>query len=169
MPGILGERLGIARELHGGEAVLLALSVAAADLGATVDRIFRAHGLTHVQYAILRMLRGAGDRGLRHAEIVERIRLGAPDVTRHTKRLETKDWVTRVRAADDRRVVVHRITPNGIAKLHALNEPLAAAHDRILGELGDETAAEVVSSCERIIQAARRLNAGTPSAAGGDE
>ena len=159
MPQTLKKRLGLTRDLHGGEAVLLALSVAAADLGATVERIFRSHGLTHVHYAILRMLRGAGDRGLRHAEIVERLLLGSPDVTRHMKRLEAKGWVTRLRAAEDRRVVVHRIARKGLTKLQDLDEPLGTAYDLILREMGDAAAAEVVECCERVLRTARRMNA----------
>lgn len=160
MGEVLDTRLGVRRDLHPGEEALLALAVAAGDLGAAVEDVLHSHDLTRTQYAILRMLRGAGAAGLRHAEIGERLLVGAPDVTRLTRRLGERGWLSREGDPRDRRVVVHRLTGAGREKIESLEAPLEEVYDAIVWEMGANRVAEVVSVCEQVIQKAGDIRVG---------
>lgn len=139
---------------------MLALAVAAGDLGAVAEDVLHSHDLTRTQYGVLRMLRGAGAAGLRHAQIGERLLVGSPDVTRLTRRLAERGWLSRERGAGDRRVVVHRLTGAGRDKLESLEAPLEEVWDVILRTLGVDLVPEVVSVCEQVIQKAREIQKG---------
>jgi DNA-binding MarR family transcriptional regulator len=98
--------------------------------------------LTLQQYNVLRILRGAGSQGLPTLAIVERMIEHTPGITRLVDRLEAKGLVARDRSAEDRRQVVCRITPQGLAELRAL-DPVVDAMDE--DALGDLTQAEVAT------------------------
>jgi len=136
---------------------VLGLAVAAGDVGSFIGDVLADHGVSSRQYPVLRMLRGAGAAGLRHLEISERLLLGAPDVTRLTRRLEERGWIARERDEDDRRVVQHRLTARGREKLDELEPPLRIAYADIVDALGAEVAHSVVGACEAAIAAAERL------------
>ncbi len=157
MGKILGQRTGLTREPHLGESVVLGLAVAAGDVGSFIGAVLADHGVSPRQYPVLRMLRGAGAAGLRHSELTERLLLGAPDVTRLTVRLEERGWITRERHADDRRVVLHRLTDRGRETLDALEAPLRTAYETIVDTLGAEVARGIVAACEQAITGAARL------------
>ena len=106
------------------------------------DRIQRAaapllepHGVTPQQYNVLRILRGAGERGLPTLEIAERMIQQAPGITRLLDRLEAKRLVSRERCRDDRRRVWCRITPAGLTLLAALDQPVDRWDREALGML----------------------------------
>lgn len=157
MGKILEQRTGLTREPHLGESVVLGLAVAAGDVGSFVGAVLADHGVSSRQYPLLRMLRGAGAAGLRHQEISERLLLGTPDVTRLTRRLEERGWITRERHEDDRRVVLHRLTARGREKLDELEAPLRTAYAAIVDALGEEVARRIVAACEEAIAGAVRL------------
>lgn len=74
-------------------------------------------GLTHVQYNVLRILRGAGEGGLLCGEIGPRLLARSPDVTRILDRLEKGALVRRAVEPEDRRAVRVRITEEGLDRL----------------------------------------------------
>lgn len=157
MGKILEQRTGLTREPHLGEGVVLALAVAAGDLGTIVGDVLTDHGISSRQYPVLRILRGAGEAGLRHSELGERLLLGTPDVTRLTRRLEERGWIERERQEEDRRVVQHRITARGREKLDEVEPPLQRTYETIVDALGTEVARSIVRACEEAIAAAARL------------
>lgn len=157
MGKVLEQRTGLTREPHLGESVALGLAVAAGDVGSFIGAVLSDHGVSSRQYPLLRMLRGAGAVGLRHWEIGERLLLGTPDVTRLTRRLEERGWITRERHEDDRRVVLHRLTDRGREKLDELEAPLRTAYEAIVEALGAEVARGIVAACEEAIAGAARL------------
>jgi DNA-binding MarR family transcriptional regulator len=157
MGKLLEQRTGLTREPHLGESVMLGLAVAAGDVGRFVGDVLAEHGVSSRQYPVLRILRGAGAAGLRHWEISERLLLGAPDVTRLTRRLEERGWITRERHEDDGRVVLHRLTDRGREKLDELEAPLTTAYAAIVDALGAEVARGIVAACEEAIAGAARL------------
>lgn len=163
MGKLLQQRTGLAREPHLGESVALGLAVAAGDVGSFIGAVLADHGVTYRQYPVLRMLRGAGASGLRHLEIGERLLLGAPDVTRLTRRLEERGWITRERQEDDGRVVRHYLTDRGREKLDELETPLRIAYANIVDALGTEVAHSIVAACEEAIAGASRLPRGESS------
>lgn len=92
-------------------------------------------GITTQQYNVLRILRGAGDRGLPTLEIVERMIETTPGITRLIDRLESKKLVARERCTNDRRQVFCRITSGGLSLLTALDAPMLQATNTALGVL----------------------------------
>jgi DNA-binding MarR family transcriptional regulator len=61
-----------------------------------------------------------------------------PDITRLLDRLEKRGLVSRCRETKDRRMVLTRISPEGLKLLGRLDEPVQKAHREQLGHLGRE-------------------------------
>jgi len=99
--------------------------------------VLKAEDLSATQYNVLRILRGAPE-GLACGEIAGRMITRDPDVTRLLDRLEKRGLISRDRETKDRRTVMARITPEGLALLSRLDEPVQAAHRKQLGHLGRE-------------------------------
>jgi DNA-binding MarR family transcriptional regulator len=118
------------------EEAFLALQRTASLLLQALGRALRGHDLTPVQYNALRILRGTGEEGLTCGEIGERLVSPGPDVTRLLDRLEQRGVVTRLRDAEDRRIVRARITQRGTTLLAELDEPVERALHELLGHLG---------------------------------
>src|ERR1700728_1030002 len=85
------------------EELWLNLSRTAAMVGHVIEQRLRPHGLSPTQYNVLRILRGAGEKGLCQYEIAERLVAQVPDVPRIIDRMEKAGWVHRVRGVEDRR------------------------------------------------------------------
>ena len=96
-----------------------------------------AHGITLQQYNVLRILRGAPE-GLPCGEIGNRMITRDPDITRLLDRIEKRRLISRNRHDQDRRVVLTRITGEGLALLERLDEPVLDLHRRLFGHLGTE-------------------------------
>jgi DNA-binding MarR family transcriptional regulator len=105
-------------------------------------RLFKERGISGSQYNVLRILRGAGT-ALPCLEIAARMITQLPDITRLVDRLEASGLVERTRTADDRRVVLIRVTEKGLALLAGLDEPLLDLHRRQLGHLSRDELAEL--------------------------
>ena len=114
-----------------------------------VDTVIERQGITGQQYNVLRILRGAGEKGLPTLEIAERMIEQTPGITRLIDRLETKKLVIRERCATDRRQVFCRITPAGLALLAKLDEPVRAASDEALRHLGKKDIAQLIELLDR--------------------
>lgn len=97
-------------------------------------RLFRTYGLTPSQYNVLRILRGEG-RPLPCQEIAARTIQVVPALTGLLDRLQRRGLVRRQRCTDDRRVVHVELTEKAARLLGELDEPLRAAHRRLLGHL----------------------------------
>ncbi|HXH11891.1 MAG TPA: MarR family transcriptional regulator [Alphaproteobacteria bacterium] len=100
--------------------------------------VLKPFKLSHSQYNVLRILRGAGPDGLACREISERMISRDPDITRLLDRLEARGLVARTRDQQDRRVVMARITPEGLRLLEALDEPIAAVDRQQFQHLGEQ-------------------------------
>ncbi len=120
------------------QTAFLDLQRLAADLGQEVAELLKPAGLSGAQYNVLRILRGAGERGLPCGEIAARMITKDPDITRLLDRLEKRGLVTRARESGDRRVVTTRITDEARALLASLDGPVAELHRRQLGGLGEQ-------------------------------
>jgi DNA-binding MarR family transcriptional regulator len=96
----------------------------------------RETALTGTQYNVLRILRGAGKNGLPCGEIAARMITKDPDITRLLDRLQKRGVVARERDPGDRRVVVTRITREGLKLLAELDQPMVETLERLLGHLG---------------------------------
>jgi len=120
------------------EEAFLGLQRTASLLLQSLGRELKGHDLTPAQYNTLRILRGAGPDSLTCGEIGERLVSPGPDVTRLLDRLEQRGLVTRLRDAEDRRIVRARITEPGLDLLDSLDEPVGRMLARLLGNLGQE-------------------------------
>jgi DNA-binding MarR family transcriptional regulator len=135
----------LSQEIHQGkpfasleEEAFLGLQRTASLLMQALGRELKGHDLSPAQYNTLRILRGAQPDALTCGEIGERLVSPGPDVTRLLDRLEQRGLVTRLRDAEDRRVVRARITQEGIDLLDGLDEPVEHILRRLLGGLGVE-------------------------------
>jgi DNA-binding MarR family transcriptional regulator len=99
--------------------------------------VIKTEDLSSTQYNVLRILRGAPE-GLPCGEIANRMITRDPDITRLLDRMEKRGLISRCRETKDRRMVMARITPEGLKVVGRLDEPVQAAHRKQLGHLGRE-------------------------------
>lgn len=115
--------------------VFLNLMRTADALARGAEEILKPVGLSHTQYNVLRILRGAGEHGLCCREVAERMITRDPDVTRLLDRLERRGLLTRSRDSKDRRVITVRITSAGLKVLKDLDGRVAQYHRKLLSHM----------------------------------
>lgn len=113
------------------------------------DELFSRFGLTPQQYNVLRLLRGTHPRPLPTLGLAARLVSRAPDITRMLDRLEANGWIARQRPTDNRRLVLVRMTPAGLALLRKLDLPLRECHERQLGHLPPKDLLRLVALLEQ--------------------
>lgn len=138
------------REASPEEAAFLELLRTTDQLSRRLVPLLKAEELSPTQYNVLRILRGAPE-GLTCGEIGQRMITRDPDITRLLDRLEKRGLIVRWRDVEDRRIVLARITPEGLKTLDRLDEPVQEGHRRQLGHLGR---ARLKALCE-LLRAAR--------------
>jgi len=136
------------------EEVFLNLQRTAYALRLQLDEILKAYGLTGTQYNVLRILRGAGGDGLPCSEIGDRMVTNDPDITRLLERLQKAGLISKQRAEEDKRVVVTKITDEGLKLLEDLDTPIRDNNVRSLGHLGPE----MLEQLNALLVLARRPN-----------
>jgi DNA-binding MarR family transcriptional regulator len=99
------------------------------------EALLKPTGLSATQYNVLRILRGAGKKGLACREVACRMISRDPDITRLLDRMESRGLISRARGEEDRRVVKTRITPEGLRVLGELDAPVQELHRRQLHHL----------------------------------
>jgi DNA-binding MarR family transcriptional regulator len=119
------------------EDAFLSLMRTADLLSRNVEKVLRSADVSPTQYNVLRILRGAPE-GLPCSEIGKRMITRDPDITRLLDRLEKRDLVTRCRETRDRRMVLTRISPQGLRVLRDLDGPVIEMHKAQLGHFGRE-------------------------------
>jgi DNA-binding MarR family transcriptional regulator len=124
------------------EGMFLELMRTADILSRRPAQVLKTEDLSMTQYNVLRILRGAPD-GLSCGEISNRMITRDPDITRLLDRLEKRGLISRSRETRDRRTVMARITPEGLALLARLDEPVQEAHREQLGHLGEKRLREL--------------------------
>jgi DNA-binding MarR family transcriptional regulator len=123
---------------------LLSILRTAALLEHRLNDVLRPHGITEAQYNVLRILRGAGAKGLCGREISERLISKVPDVSRLLDRMEGMQLLRRDRDAADRRHVTARITPAGLRVLDEAGPSLEAFERERFGHLDAERLRHVI-------------------------
>jgi MarR family transcriptional regulator, organic hydroperoxide resistance regulator len=119
------------------EAAFTGLLVAAGHAIQQLDVACGQHGITHVQYDVLRILRRAQPDGLPRFEVANRLVTRAPDVTRLLDRLHRQGLVTRGWRPDNRRQSIARITRQGLDVLEALDPWVREIRSATLAPLSD--------------------------------
>jgi DNA-binding MarR family transcriptional regulator len=115
--------------------VSVAILRAAAKVTGELDELLTEYGLSEPQFNTLRILRGAGRKGLPTQQIAERLITRQPDITRLVDRLIDAGLVRRRRCEEDRRVVYVELTPAGRKLLARLDGPVDALHRRQFAHL----------------------------------
>ncbi len=108
-----------------------------------INELLKKADLTPTQYNVLRILRGAGQQGTSCREISERMVTKDSDITRLLDRLEARALISRERETKDRRIIIARITDDGLDLLAGLDKPIAERHRRQLGHLGEKQLASL--------------------------
>jgi DNA-binding MarR family transcriptional regulator len=119
------------------EEVFLNLQRTAGVLTAKIAEVLKPFELSHIQYNVLRILRGSG-KGLACSEIGERLITKDSDITRLLDRLEKRGLIMRERYERDKRVIIVKITEAGRQVLQALDSDIDLAPRKYLGHLGKE-------------------------------
>lgn len=115
--------------------VFVSLMRTADALSRGAEALLKPYSLSGTQYNVLRILRGAGERGLACREVGCKLISRDPDITRLLDRMESRGLIARAREKDDRRVVKTRITPEGLRLLQELDEPVRELHRRQMRHL----------------------------------
>ena len=116
------------------EALLSVLRTASV-LEHQMNEKLKPYGMTHTQYNVLRILRGAGESGLCGREVGERMVSRVPDVSRLLDRMEEAELISRERDPGDRRHVTARITRKGLAMLEQVTPQLEAVGRARVGQV----------------------------------
>ena len=114
------------------------------------ELLFRRHGITSAQYNVLRILRGAGDRGLHCSGIAERMITAEPDITRLLMRMERLGLLMRQRDSADRRMVTAIATERGLQLLVELEAPLRKLQERQFALLSQDEIDALIDGLEKV-------------------
>jgi DNA-binding MarR family transcriptional regulator len=123
-----------------------------------LEAVLKQHGITSAQYNVLRILRGAGERGLHCGGIAERMITAEPDVTRLLTRMERLGLLTRWRDDNDRRVVTAFATGRGLCLLDELETPLRELQRRQFGLLSNDEIDGLIGGLEKVRESVGRVD-----------
>ena len=109
-----------------------------------VSQVFKDHGITNVQYNILRILKGATPDLLTVGEVKNRVRFYNSDITRLLDRLVHKDLVTRQVCDENRRQIHVAISEKGLQLIQKLRPEIESVLNNFYqDEFSDEEAMEL--------------------------
>lgn len=119
-----------------------------------LHQVLKPHGVSPTQYNALRILRGAGldGCGLPCGEVAARMSNQDPDVTRLFDRMEKPGWIVRERSRTDRRVLLARITNEGLRLLDSLDEVIESYHRHTMGHLTQVELRQLSHLLERLAE-----------------
>ena len=120
------------------EEALLSIARTEAAAREHLESALAPYGLSMTQYNVLRILRGAGERGLCRNEIGERLVSRMPDVSRLLDRMEDAGLVSRERSTEDRRLVNTTLTHRARALVDELDAVVAASQEEQLGHISED-------------------------------
>ena len=115
-----------------------------------LDQHLAAHDLTHQQYNVLRILRGAGAQGIPTLAIADRLIECTPGMTRLLDRMETKGLVLRKRCREDRRQVLCYAAPRGNDLLDQLEPILRPLVERFFERIRPAELETFIETMERV-------------------
>ena len=127
-------------------------------LSRPLAQVLKSDDLSSTQYNVLRILRGTPE-GLLCGEIARRMITRDPDITRILDRLEKRGLIARSRPDCDRRRMLARIQPDGLALLARIDDPICQIHREQLGSLGAgrmRQLMELLEACREIGRASCR-------------
>ena len=111
---------------------------------------FKPFDITHQQYNVLRILRGAGASGLPTLEIRTRMVEANPGITRLIDRLAAKELVSRQRCPGDRRQVLCFATTKALELLEQLDQPVEQANQQLMSTLDLSQQQKLISLLDQL-------------------
>ena len=133
------------------QKAMVSLLVTAGHLARALEEVCAAHGITHDQYNVLRILRGVHPEGHPRYAIAERLIDRSPDVTRLLDRLERERFVERSRSDEDRRLSISRITDRGMTLLKEIDPHILEVHERFTARFSRNEMRELGTLCEKAL------------------
>jgi DNA-binding MarR family transcriptional regulator len=121
-----------------------------------LDLLLKRRGITAAQYNVLRILRGAGERGLHCSGIAERMITAEPDITRLLMRMERLGLILRHRDGSDRRMVTAKATERGLQLLDELETPLRDLQAQQFALLTEVDLANLIGGLETVRESVER-------------
>ena len=116
----------------------------------SITSFLKPHNLSATQYNVLRILRGAGEKGVSCKDVAARLVTRDPDITRLMDRLEERDLILRDRSREDRRIVTHRLTATGTSLVNELDRPIVEANKHMLMGIKPARLQELVDVLEQV-------------------
>lgn len=123
------------------------------------ELLFRRHGITSAQYNVLRILRGAGERGLHCRAIADRMITAEPDITRLLMRMERLGLLVRQRDSVDRRMVTAIATDRGLQLLDELDAPLRRLQGQQFSLLSEDQIEQLIGNLEKVRESIAQMPA----------
>ena len=133
------------------QKAMVTLLVTAGHLARALEEVCAAHGITHDQYNVLRILRGAHPEGHPRYAIAERLIDRSPDVTRLLDRLEREGFVERSRSDEDRRLSISRATDRGISLLKEMDPRILEVHEHFTACFSRDEMHQLSALCEKAL------------------
>ncbi len=131
---------------------ILNLFVASNYLRGKIEIVCNEQGITHSQFNVLRILKGAQPDGYPRYDIISRMVEPAPDVTRLIDRLIREGLVERYYSKEDRRLSCSRITKKGITLLNKVNPKVDKFIKEYSGVLTKAEKAKLSAICEKLYE-----------------
>lgn len=114
------------------------------------SQLQRDEDLSFADYMVMAMLSEQRETGVRMTDIGQLVKMAQPRLTRIVTKLEKLGFVTRENSQDDRRVVIARITEQGLSKI----EQAAPGHvEHVRHTVFNQLTAQQVSQLIEIGQA----------------
>lgn len=150
MGKILKKRLKQTNFENAAQEAVLNLLIAANYMRARIDTLCAENGITHSQFNVLRILKGAKQEGYPRGEIINRMVEPAPDVTRLIDRLIKQNLVERFPGSVDRRLSLTRITKDGEKLLKKINPKVIALINDYTKSLNNKEKKQLSALCEKL-------------------
>lgn len=119
-------------------------------LASDFQSLFKTEGLTMTQLNCLRILIGT-KKPIPCQEVGARLIQRVPDVTRLLDRMEKEGLVERTRSAEDRRIVLVSVTPEGKRRSDRLTKPTLALHAKQMKALSDKELRQLETLLEKLL------------------
>ena len=133
-----------------GQEALMMLIAVTEQIQRPFQQLFADQDLTHQQYNVLRILRGAGKDGLQTLEIASRMVERTPGITRLIDRLVKKGLVDRLRSPEDRRQVWCSISAEGRKLLRRVDGPIASLDEHALDPLSGTEVRQLIRLLDKV-------------------
>jgi len=139
-------------QLH--RATYIFLNLAATSLSIDIENICTSEGLTEAHFRVLWVLYHEADsQGLPMGDIADGLINRAADLTRLVDKLEKLRYVSRVRAVEDKRRIIAKMTPSGRRIFEHLARQIQQIHTEQFASLTQTEQKQLVALMKKVLLA----------------